>query len=40
LKEFWNWVLTDGRDTASTLGYTVMPAEIAGKVSETLASIR
>jgi phosphate transport system substrate-binding protein len=39
LKEFWTWALTDGRETASSLGYTVLPAEIAAKARETLNSI-
>jgi len=39
LKEFWNWALTDGRETASSLGYTVLPAGITTKVRETLNSI-
>jgi phosphate transport system substrate-binding protein len=40
LKEFWNWALTDGQQTASSLGYTVLPAEIAAKARETLNSIQ
>lgn len=39
LKEFWNWALTDGREIASGLGYTVLPAGIAAKVREALNSI-
>lgn len=39
LKEFWNWALTDGQETASSLGYTVLPAGIATKARETLNSI-
>jgi phosphate transport system substrate-binding protein len=39
LKEFWNWALTDGQETASSLGYTVLPAGIASKARETLNSI-
>lgn len=39
LKDFWNWALTDGRETASSLGYTVLPAGIAAKARETLNSI-
>jgi phosphate transport system substrate-binding protein len=40
LKEFWNWALTDGQETASSLGYTVLPAGIATKARETLNSIK
>jgi phosphate transport system substrate-binding protein len=39
LKEFWNWALTAGQETASSLGYTVLPAGIAAKARETLNSI-
>jgi len=39
LKEFWNWALTDGQETASSLGYTVLPAPVAAKARETLNSI-
>jgi len=39
LKEFWNWALTDGQETASSLGYTVLPAGIAAKAREALNSI-
>jgi len=39
LREFWNWALTDGRDTASSLGYAVLPPEIFEKVRVTLNSI-
>jgi phosphate transport system substrate-binding protein len=39
LKEFWNWALTDGQKTATSLGYTVLPAGIAAKARETLNSI-
>jgi phosphate transport system substrate-binding protein len=39
LKEFWNWALTDGRETASSLGYAVLPAAIAAKARDTLNSI-
>ncbi len=40
LKEFWNWALTDGQETASSLGYTLLPAGIAAKARETLNSIQ
>jgi phosphate transport system substrate-binding protein len=40
LKEFWNWALTAGQETAAGLGYTVLPAEIAAKARETLNSIQ
>ena len=36
LKEFWNWALTDGQETAGGLGYTVLPAAVAAKARETL----
>jgi phosphate transport system substrate-binding protein len=39
LKGFWNWALTEGQETASGLGYTVLPAGIAAKARETLNSI-
>ena len=39
LKEFWNWALTDGQETATSLGYTVLPPGIAAKARETLNSI-
>lgn len=39
LKEFWNWALTDGQDTATRLGYTVLPPGIAAKARETINSI-
>lgn len=39
LKEFWNWALTDGQETASGLGYTVLPTGVAAKARETLNSI-
>jgi phosphate transport system substrate-binding protein len=39
LKDFWNWALTDGQGTASSLGYTALPAGIAAKARETLNSI-
>ena len=38
LREFWNWALTDGQETASSLGYTVLPSGIAAKARETLNS--
>ena len=40
LKEFWNWALTAGQETAARLGYTVLPAGIAAKSRETLNSIQ
>lgn len=40
LKEFWNWALTSGQDTAAGLGYTVLPPEVAAKARETLNSIQ
>ena len=40
LKEFLNWALTSGQETASSLGYTVLPAGIAEKARETLNSIQ
>jgi phosphate transport system substrate-binding protein len=40
LKEFWNWALTDGRETATSLGYAVLPAGVATKARETLNSIQ
>lgn len=40
LKEFWNWALTAGQETAASLGYTVLPAGIAAKSRETLNSIQ
>ena len=39
LKEFWNWALTEGQETASSLGYTVLPPAILAKARETLNSI-
>lgn len=39
LKEFWNWALTDGQETAASLGYTVLPAGIAAKARETINAI-
>jgi phosphate transport system substrate-binding protein len=39
LKEFLNWALTAGQETASSLGYTVLPEGIAAKARETLNSI-
>ena len=39
LKNFWNWALTDGRETANGLGYTVLPPEIVANVRETLDSV-
>ena len=40
VKEFWNWALTAGQETANSLGYTVLPAGIAAKARETLTSIQ
>ena len=40
LKEFWNWALTAGQETAANLGYTILPAGIAAKARETLNSIQ
>jgi ABC-type phosphate transport system substrate-binding protein len=40
MKEFLNWALTAGQETASTLGYTVLPPRIAAKAREILNSIR
>jgi phosphate transport system substrate-binding protein len=40
LKEFWNWALTVGQETAGSLGYTVLPAGIAAKSRDTLNSIQ
>jgi len=40
VKEFWNWALTSGQETANSLGYTVLPAGIAAKARETLNSIQ
>ena len=40
LKDFWTWALTDGQKTASSLGYTVLPAGVAAKARETLNSIQ
>ena len=39
LTEFWNWALTDGQETAISLGYTALPAGIVAKARETLNSI-
>ncbi len=39
LTEFWNWALTDGQETATSLGYTALPPGIAAKARETLNSI-
>jgi phosphate transport system substrate-binding protein len=39
-KEFLNWALTAGQETANSLGYTVLPAGIAAKARETLNSIQ
>ena len=39
LKEFLNWALTAGQDTANSLGYTVLPGAIAAKARETLNSV-
>lgn len=40
VKEFLNWALTAGQETANSLGYTVLPAGIAAKARETLNSIQ
>ena len=40
LKEFLNWALTAGQETAASLGYTVLPSGIAAKARETLNSIQ
>jgi phosphate transport system substrate-binding protein len=40
LKEFWNWALTAGQETAASMGYTVLPAGIAAKARETLNTIQ
>jgi phosphate transport system substrate-binding protein len=40
VKEFWNWALTSGQETAKSLGYTVLPTGIAAKARETLNSIQ
>jgi phosphate transport system substrate-binding protein len=40
LKDFWNWALTDGQETATSLGYTVLPAGIAEKSRGILNSIQ
>src|ERR1700722_5867652 len=39
LTEFWNWALTEGQETAVSLGYTALPAGIAAKARETLNSV-
>jgi phosphate transport system substrate-binding protein len=39
LTDFWNWALTDGQETATSLGYTALPAGIAAKARETLNSV-
>jgi phosphate transport system substrate-binding protein len=39
LKEFLNWALTTGQETANTLGYTVLPPRIAAKAREILNSV-
>ena len=40
LKEFWNWALTAGQETAADAGYTPLPAEIAAKAREAANSIQ
>lgn len=40
LKDFWNWALTAGQETAADLGYTPLPSGIAAKARETASSIQ
>ena len=39
LVDFLNWALTDGEAEASTLDYAPLPAEMASKVKERVATI-
>ncbi len=40
LKDFWNWALTTGQETATDLGYTPLPAAIAAKARAALNSVQ
>lgn len=39
LKDFWNWALTVGQQTAADLSYTPLPPDIAARAREALNSI-